>query len=55
MLVRMLFVEDVETDAELVVRRLRQDGITCIYTRVETEQAFVAALRAALDISRPPE
>jgi diguanylate cyclase (GGDEF)-like protein len=45
MLVRMLFVEDVETDAELVVRRLRQDGIQCIYTRVETEQAFVTALR----------
>jgi diguanylate cyclase (GGDEF)-like protein len=45
MLVRMLFVEDVETDAELVVRRLRQDGVQCIYTRVETEQAFVAALR----------
>jgi diguanylate cyclase (GGDEF)-like protein len=45
MLVRMLFVEDVETDAELVVRRLRQDGIQCTYTRVETEQAFVAALR----------
>jgi len=41
----MLFVEDVETDAELVVRRLRQDGVQCTYTRVETEQAFVAALR----------
>jgi diguanylate cyclase (GGDEF)-like protein len=45
MLVRMLFVEDVETDAELMVRRLRQDGIQCIYTRVETEPAFAAALR----------
>jgi DNA-binding NtrC family response regulator len=45
MLVRMLFLEDVDTDAELVVRRLRQDGVQCIYTRVETEQAFVAALR----------
>ncbi|MFL6600293.1 MAG: EAL domain-containing protein [Steroidobacteraceae bacterium] len=45
MLVRMLFVEDVETDAELVVRRLRQDGVQCIYTRVETEQALLAALR----------
>jgi diguanylate cyclase (GGDEF)-like protein len=45
MLVRMLFVEDVETDAELVVRRLRQDGVQCIYTRVETEQALGAALR----------
>jgi diguanylate cyclase (GGDEF)-like protein len=45
MLVRMLFVEDVETDAELAVLRLRQDGIQCDYTRVETEEAFVAALR----------
>ena len=45
MLVRMLFVEDVDTDAELVLRRLRQDGVQCIYTRVETEQAFVTALR----------
>jgi diguanylate cyclase (GGDEF)-like protein len=45
MLVRMLLVEDVETDAELMVRRLRQDGVQCIYARVETEQAFTAALR----------
>ena len=45
MLVRMLFLEDVETDAELAVRRLRQDGVQCIHTRVETEQAFVEALR----------
>ncbi|HEV7444947.1 MAG TPA: response regulator, partial [Steroidobacteraceae bacterium] len=45
MVVRMLFVEDVETDAELVARRLRQDGVQCSYTRVETEQAFAAALR----------
>jgi diguanylate cyclase (GGDEF)-like protein len=45
MLVRMLFLEDVETDAELAVRRLRRDGVQCIYTRVETEQAFVEALR----------
>jgi diguanylate cyclase (GGDEF)-like protein len=45
MLVRVLFVEDVETDAELIVRRLRQDGVQCIYTRVEDEHAFAAALR----------
>ncbi|MDB6157478.1 MAG: hypothetical protein JWO04_1184 [Gammaproteobacteria bacterium] len=45
MLVRMLCVEDVETDAELVVLRLRQDGIQCDSTRVETDEAFVAALR----------
>ena len=45
MLVRLLFVEDVETDAELAVRRLRQDGVQCTYKRVETESAFVEALR----------
>jgi diguanylate cyclase (GGDEF)-like protein len=45
MLVRMLCVEDVETDAELVALRLRQDGIQCDSTRVETDEAFVAALR----------
>ena len=47
MLVRMLLVEDVGTDAELAVRRLRQDGVQCTYQRVETEPAFVAALRGS--------
>jgi diguanylate cyclase (GGDEF)-like protein len=41
----MLFVEDVETDAELAVRRLLRDGVQCSYTRVETEADFCAALR----------
>jgi len=44
--VRVLFVEDVETDAELAMRRMRQNGLECTCTRVETEEAFVAALRA---------
>ena len=44
-LVRLLLVEDVETDAELAVRRLRQDGVQCTYKRIETESAFVEALR----------
>ena len=44
MLVRVLFVEDVETDAELAVRRLRSDGVPCAYKRVETEQAYLDAL-----------
>jgi len=44
-LVRVLFVEDVETDAELAVRRLRTDGVPCEYKRVETEQAYLDALR----------
>jgi CheY-like chemotaxis protein len=44
-LVRLLLVEDVESDAELAVRRLRQDGVQCTYKRIETESAFVEALR----------
>jgi diguanylate cyclase (GGDEF)-like protein len=43
--VRVLFVEDIETDAEIAVRRVRRDGVQCSYTRVETEDAFCAALR----------
>ena len=41
----MLFVEDVATDAELAVRRLRQDGLDCTSTRVDTEADFQAALQ----------
>ncbi len=44
-LVRLLLVEDVESDAELAVRRLRQDGVQCTCKRIETESAFVEALR----------
>jgi diguanylate cyclase len=43
--VRVLFLEDVATDAELAVRRLRQDGLHCTITRVETEEDFLAALQ----------
>lgn len=45
MTVRVLFVEDVATDAELAIRLLRQEGVECSYSRVETEQEFSAALR----------
>ena len=43
--VRVLMVEDTETDAELARRSLRLDGIDCSWRRVETEAAFIAALR----------
>jgi hypothetical protein len=39
-LVRLLFVEDVETDAELAVRRLHLDGVQCI-----GEERAIEALR----------
>jgi hypothetical protein len=41
----MLFVEDVETDAELAVRRLHLDGVQCTSKRVETEPTFIEAVR----------
>jgi CheY-like chemotaxis protein len=45
-LVRVLFVEEVEPDAELAVRRLRSDGVACAYQRVRTEQAYLDALHS---------
>jgi diguanylate cyclase (GGDEF)-like protein/PAS domain S-box-containing protein len=43
--VRVLMIEDTETDAELARRSLRVDGIDCFSRRVDTEAAFIAALR----------
>ncbi len=43
--VRVLIVEDTQTDAELALRRLSMDGIQCAPVRVETEEAFLAAIR----------
>ncbi len=45
---RVLLLEDVQTDAELEVRELRRAGIPVEWTRVETEAAFREAL-AVLD------
>jgi diguanylate cyclase (GGDEF)-like protein/PAS domain S-box-containing protein len=42
--VRVLIVEDRQTDAELALRQLRMDGIACSPVRVETEEAFRAAI-----------
>ena len=46
---RILLVEDVETDAELEVRELKRAGIRLSHQRVETEDAF----RKALDGFQP--
>jgi diguanylate cyclase (GGDEF)-like protein/PAS domain S-box-containing protein len=43
--VRVLIIEDSQADAELALRRLRVDGIECAPVRVETEEAFLAAIR----------
>ena len=41
---RVLILEDVSTDAELVIRELRRAGVTADWVRVETEAAFRAEL-----------
>jgi diguanylate cyclase (GGDEF)-like protein/PAS domain S-box-containing protein len=42
--IRILFVEDVKTDAELEVRELRRAGIKVQHELVETEPDFLAAI-----------
>src|SRR5687767_3486133 len=42
--VRILQVEDVETDAELILRELKRHGLAVDSKRVWTEAAFVEAL-----------
>ncbi len=42
--IRILFVEDLEYEAELALAQLRRAGITCVSMRVETEEALRAAL-----------
>ena len=43
--VRLLIVEDVATEAEIAVRRLKKSGLSCTWQRVETESGFRQALR----------
>ena len=43
--VRLLIVEDVATEAEVAVRRLKKAGLICTWRRVETESEFRLALR----------
>jgi hypothetical protein len=42
---RVLFVEDSETDAELVAFELRRGGYSVVSERVETAEGFLSALR----------
>lgn len=42
---RLVLVEDLEADAELVAWHLAKSGLNCAIHRVQTESAFVAALR----------
>jgi DNA-binding NarL/FixJ family response regulator len=45
-LLRILMLEDNAADAELITHELDRAGIGCVTQRVETEGAFVEALRA---------
>src|SRR2546430_15602116 len=45
-LARILIVEDVATDAELIEREIRRAGIGCATRRVDTETAVRDALRS---------
>jgi DNA-binding NarL/FixJ family response regulator len=42
---RILLLEDSETDAELIKHELQRSGVTSITRRVDSEQAFVQAVR----------
>ena len=44
---RILFVEDSENDAELLLRELRKGGFAPEHSRVDTEEAMRAALASA--------
>jgi len=46
----VLLVEDSADDAQLVLLQLEQDGFTVEHTRVETEEAFTAALSSTPDL-----
>jgi two-component system, cell cycle sensor histidine kinase and response regulator CckA len=49
-LLRVLIVEDRESDAHLVLQHLKQAGFEPRWLRVEDEPAFVAALNQELDV-----
>lgn len=42
--IRILFVEDVDEDMELALRKIRKDGLVCTAMRVDTEAEFRQAL-----------
>lgn len=48
--IRVLFLEDRPDDAELAVRALLKESITCDWQRVQTEAEFVAALESTPDL-----
>jgi PAS domain S-box-containing protein len=47
---RVLIVEDVASDAKLVVHQLRKDGLVVEWSRVDNEQAYRTALEQPFDV-----
>lgn len=47
---RVLIIEDVPDDAELMVVRLEEEGFNIKWQRVETESEFIAALENTPDL-----
>jgi PAS domain S-box-containing protein len=43
--IKILFVEDVDSDAELTIRTLRNSGLIFISKRVENEESFISELK----------
>src|SRR5690242_15762545 len=48
--IRVLIVEDMVEDAELVLRELRRSGFDAEWKRVDTSPEYLACLDASLDI-----
>jgi DNA-binding NarL/FixJ family response regulator len=49
-ILRVLIVEDEESDAELIVRELRRAGFQPVWNRVETETSFLEQLGQSYDV-----
>jgi PAS domain S-box-containing protein len=47
---KIIFAEDNEADAELVLRQLRREGFKIDATIVDTEEAYLAGIHAGLDL-----
>ncbi|GKS62768.1 hypothetical protein YTPLAS72_00720 [Nitrospira sp.] len=48
--IKILIVEDRETDTELIVRELKKQGFAPSWVRVDTEEAFLARLHDSFDL-----
>ncbi len=49
-ILNILVLEDIPSDAELMIQAMREDGLEVLWKRVETEQDYVAGLDGAPDL-----